>query len=86
VEPLAAVAQGFFGPDVGRSYEPVQERADVEDHLGHCSLPASLFVNSVLVRGQRPEAMSSSPAPSSRLLASGCVLVTFTTADFVHLQ
>src|SRR5215203_2721499 len=56
VEPLAAVAQGFFGTDSGGGYEPVQGHADVEDHLGHWSLLASLFVNRVLERGQRPQA------------------------------
>src|SRR5215208_4918602 len=56
VEPLAPVAQGFFEIDFGGGYEPVQGHADVEDHLGHWSLPGSLFVNRVLVPGQRPQA------------------------------
>src|SRR5215216_8083524 len=56
VEPLAAVAQGFFGTDSGGGYEPVQGHVDVEDHSGHWSLPGSLFVNRILVRGQRPQA------------------------------
>src|SRR5215211_2722270 len=56
VEPLAAVAHGFFRPDVGCGHEPVQGHADVEDQLGHWSLPGSLFINRVLVRGQRPQA------------------------------
>jgi hypothetical protein len=56
VEPLTAVAQGSFGTDVGRDYELAQGLANVEDHLGHRGLPASLFVNRVLVRGQRTQA------------------------------
>src|SRR5215208_1184042 len=53
---LAAVAHGFFGSDVGRCHKLIQGHADVEDHLGHWSLPASLFVNKVLLRGKRPQA------------------------------
>src|SRR5829696_7403223 len=56
VESVAAVAHGFFGPDVRGGHEPVQGHADIEDHPGHWSLPTSLFVNRVLVRGQRPQA------------------------------
>src|SRR5215216_3842288 len=73
VESLAAVAHGFFGPDVGGGYEPVRGHADVEDHLGHWSLPGSLFVNRVLVRGQRPQAtraLSASRTSGSNGLAS----------------
>src|SRR5918994_2418924 len=55
LSPAAAFAQEFLGADVGCGREPVQRHADVEDHPAHRRLPASLFVNRVLLRGQRPQ-------------------------------
>src|ERR687896_383699 len=76
-EPLAAVAHGFFGPHVRRCHEPVQGHTDVENHLGHGGLPASLF--SYALRPATCALASSSPssrrsgAPFPRFSFSRCL-------------
>ena len=73
MEPLAAVAQEFFGPDARRGCEPVQGHADVEDHSSNLSFPASLFVNRVLVRRPRTQATRALTASRTSGSSAGCV-------------